>query len=320
MKSIGKKIFIGVLVAGAAVIYVNTVFTAYVEGEKQADDRQFQERFSWWPTDATPGPVKDEVRGGYWWWPTKPGPSSGNVWGNRGYCYIRKIIYDYREDELPAPKPMEMRTALLIRKIIKNVKAYFDYNKADIRDDALPILEDAVKNLKKNQDADILITGNCDVRGSEKYNEKLGQKRGEAVKQFMLDNGVVEDRIKIVSRGKLDAVAPVTDLEGMQKERNAQFMVAVVEEASLPYTGELPEDAQVIEEGTYLENKVEDVEGEVKVSTREYVIQKNDSLWKIAKKELGSGYRWKYLYEFNKDRIGNPNKLKVGTRILIPVE
>jgi nucleoid-associated protein YgaU len=43
-------------------------------------------------------------------------------------------------------------------------------------------------------------------------------------------------------------------------------------------------------------------------------------LWKIAAKELGGGHRWKYLYELNKDKIKNPNKLKPGTKITIPIE
>jgi hypothetical protein len=40
----------------------------------------------------------------------------------------------------------------------------------------------------------------------------------------MVDNGITEDSIKIVSRGKLDAVAPVTDLVDAER-RNAQFMI-----------------------------------------------------------------------------------------------
>ena len=277
-----------------------------------------QKKFSWWPTDAKPAPVKDQERGGYWWWPTQPGQTK--VWGNRGYIYVYKIIFDYKEEELPAPKAHELRPSLLIKKIIKNVKLYFDYNKANIREDAKDILNDAVKILNKNPQADILVTGNCDIRGSEAYNEKLGRRRAEAVKKFMLENGIAEKKIRIISRGKLDAVAHITDLVGMQKDRNAQFMIAEVEEIMLPYEGAAPEEARQIEEGKYIEEKEETVESEVKVSTKEYTIQKGDTLWNIAQKELGSGHRWKYLYELNKDRIKNPDKLKAGKTIVIPVE
>ena len=290
------------------------------EEARKAETEELQKKFDWWPTDAQPAPVEDKAKGGYWWWPKQAGPSSPKVWGNRGYCFVRKYIFDYKEEELPPPQPQELRPSLLIRKIIKNVKVYFEYDKADIRDDAAPILEDAVRALSKNPTANILITGNCDIRGTEKYNEKLGKRRGEAVKKYMLDNGIPEDRIKIISRGKLDAIAYVTDLVGMQKDRNAQFMVAEIEEVMMPYTGRPPEEAKVIEEGKYVEEKEETVTGAVRVSTKEYIVKEGDSLWKIAEKELGKGNRWEYLYEINKDVIKNPNKLKKGTRIVIPIE
>ncbi len=51
------------------------------------ENKDFQKRFEWWPTDANPGPVKDEVRSGRWWWPEKPGQVK--PWGNRGYIYVK---------------------------------------------------------------------------------------------------------------------------------------------------------------------------------------------------------------------------------------
>ncbi len=311
-------------------VYGADKLTKQEKKEKQL--KELQTRFQWWPTDAKPAPVKDEERGGYWWWPTQPGQAK--IWGNRGYVYVYKIIYDYMakdEEEIVEPpkvvespkivKPPELKPSLLVKKIIKNIKIYFDYNKADLRDDHVSILNNAVKTLQRNPDADILITGNCDARGSVEYNLKLGKKRGETVKQFMLDKGIPEERIKIVSRGKLDAVAPVKDLVGMQKDRNAQFMIAEVEEVMIP-AGSFPEDksARAVEQGKYIIEKDEKVESSVKVSTREYVIKKNDSLWKIAEREMGNGNRWQYLYELNKDRIKTPNSLKVGQIITIPIE
>ncbi len=292
------------------------------EEKRKVEEQENTEHFSWWPTDATPAPVKDEERGGYWWWPTTPGTVQ-DLWGNRGFIYVKKIIFDYKADELPPPKPQELRPSLLVKKIVKNVKIYFDYDKALLRDDAIPILEESLGTLKRNPETSILITGNCDIRGSEKYNETLGRKRAEAVKRYMLDNGVPEERIRIVSRGKLDALAHVTDLVGMQKDRNAQFMVAEVEELMLPYEGmekSIAPDAVMVKDGTLLEEKEELLEGEVKVSTREYVVKKGDTLSGIAQKELGAPHRWQNLYQLNKDRIKDPNKLRPGQKILIPQE
>jgi outer membrane protein OmpA-like peptidoglycan-associated protein len=298
------------------------------DARAKQQQEEMQKKFSWWgKTGAKPDPVKDEKRGGYWWWPNAPAQQV-KVWGNGGYVYLR-VIFDYQSDELPPAQPKEMRPSLLIKKIIKNVKIYFDFDKAHLRSDAKPILEDAVKALNKSPETTILISGNCDIRGSEKYNDKLGRKRADSVKKYIIEQGIPEERIKIVSRGKLDAVAPVTDLFGMAKDRNAQFMVAEVQEVMLPTPDQgqtapvevqMPPEAQKVEEGKYVTETKEEVQSEIKVTTREYTVKKGDSLWTIAQSQLGSGHRWKYLADMNKDRVKNPNKLRPGTKIIIPVE
>lgn len=304
--------------------FAQIVNPALRESRRESENKALQEQFQWWPTDAKPSPVKDEQKGGYWWWPDQPGTVK-QLWGNRGYVYVYKVIFDYQdEDEKPTQAaPTDARPSLIIKKIIRNVKIYFDYNKANLRDDHEPILAKAVATLKRNPESSILITGNCDARGSDEYNMKLGKKRGMAVKEYMLDHGIDAERIKIVSQGKLNAIAPVKDIVGMQKDRNAQFMIAEVEEVNIPAT-QKPEDiapqAEKIDESKYLVKEEQEITSSIKASTREYIIQENDSLWKIAEREMGKGSRWEYLYELNKDRIKNPNKLKKGTVIIIPVE
>ena len=272
---------------------------------KTAQDEELAKRFSWWPTDAKPAPVKDESRSGYWWWPDQPGEA--RPWGNQGFVYVRKIIFDYKSSE------GEMKPSLVIKKVLKNVKVLFDYDKSELRDDARAILKSAMGTLERNPNADILITGNADIRGSEQYNQKLGERRAASVKQFMIDQNLPEDRIRILSRGKLDALAPVHDLVGMQKDRNAQFMIAEVEEVMIPASKASLYQDKVIEEK-------QDIESEVKVSSKDYVIQAGDTLWKIAEREYGNGMQWKRLYEFNKDVISNPDRPKKGTKIKIPIE
>jgi len=50
-----------------------------------------------------------------------------------------------------------------------------------------------------------------------------------------------------------------------------------------------------------------------------YTVKKGDSLWAIAKKQYGSGAKWKKIYEANKDVIGsNPNKIYPGQKFTIP--
>ncbi len=269
-------------------------------------DAKLAHKFVWWPTDSKPAPFKDPDRSGYWWWPDQPGQQ--RPWGNQGYIYVRKIIFDYKSEAGEGAKP-----SLIIKRVIKNVKVYFDYDQSNLRDDAVSALDRALDTLEHNPKADILITGNADVRGSEQYNEKLGERRATTVRRFLQDKGLSGDRIRILSRGKLDAMAPTNDLEGMQRDRNAQFMIAEVEEVMIPAS-----QAHLYEDKVIEEKKV--LEGEIRVDTRDYVVQKGDTLWSIAKKEYGDGRQWKRLYEFNKSVISNPDRPKSGTRIKIPIE
>ncbi len=116
------------------------------------------------------------------------------------------------------------------RNVLKEVKVFFDYNEAAIRTDALADLDEAVKLLADNPDAELIITGHADTRGSVEYNEVLGARRADSVKGYIETQGVATDRVRIVSRGEMDAIAQETDESGMQQDRNAHFMVAELQE------------------------------------------------------------------------------------------
>jgi len=275
--------------------------TASLERQKKEAMRQqvLAERFAWWPTDAKPAPYKDPKTGGYWWWPAAPGKLT--PWGNRGYVYLHKIIFDDQG-----------RPHLLVKRIVRNVKIYFNFDKADLREDAYAPIEDAVRILQKEESLTLLLTGNADVRGTEAYNLELAGKRASAVRKAIEAGGISAERVRILSRGKLDAVAPVTDLVGLQKDRNVHFVLAEVEEVKLPESAVVP-PSNVIEE-------VRHVETPVKVSVKHYIVGKNDTLWDIAQREYGNGAQWRRLYEFNRARIDDPQRLKPGIEIEIPIE
>ncbi len=53
-------------------------------------------------------------------------------------------------------------------------------------------------------------------------------------------------------------------------------------------------------------------------STKTYVVQRGDNLYKIAQKTMGDGGQWRKLYNANKTRISDPNAVQVGTQLMIP--
>lgn len=79
---------------------------------------------------------------------------------------------------------------------------YFDYDKANIRDDQKAGLTASADKLKANADIKVTLEGHCDERGTAEYNIALGQKRADSAKSFLIKAGVAADRLKTVSFGK----------------------------------------------------------------------------------------------------------------------
>ncbi len=55
-------------------------------------------------------------------------------------------------------------------------------------------------------------------------------------------------------------------------------------------------------------------------TTREYVVQKNDTLSSISTRELGTAKKWECIYEANRDRLKSPTDLKIGKSLRIPLD
>jgi peptidoglycan-associated lipoprotein len=106
--------------------------------------------------------------------------------------------------ETPTPpppeefKPVDMDAEAL--KALQTV--YFDFDKYDLRSDAVASLGIAAKFLQDHVSFRVLAEGNCDERGSEEYNMGLGEKRAKAVKQYLTSYGISGDRIETTSYGK----------------------------------------------------------------------------------------------------------------------
>ena len=49
-----------------------------------------------------------------------------------------------------------------------------------------------------------------------------------------------------------------------------------------------------------------------------YVVEKNDSLWKIAVRTYGDGYQWTKIWQENKSKLNNPNNLEIGMILNLP--
>ncbi len=79
---------------------------------------------------------------------------------------------------------------------------FYDYDAATIRDDQKAAITADVAWLQAHPGTAVVIEGHCDERGADEYNLALGERRAQAVKDYLLAAGISADRISTVSFGK----------------------------------------------------------------------------------------------------------------------
>jgi peptidoglycan-associated lipoprotein len=102
--------------------------------------------------------------------------------------------------------------------------AFFDYDAADIRNDAKDALTNNGKYLSSHGSSNIVIEGHCDERGSVEYNLALGERRARAAKDFLVSYGVPATRLTTISYGKERPFDAGHDESAWAKNRRAHFV------------------------------------------------------------------------------------------------
>jgi peptidoglycan-associated lipoprotein len=102
---------------------------------------------------------------------------------------------------------------------------FFDYDMSEIRSDAAAVLRAKVGILRASPQVQIRIEGHADERGSTEYNLALGNRRAEAVRQFLVGFGLAENRFAIVSYGEERPMAQGSNESSWARNRRAQFQI-----------------------------------------------------------------------------------------------
>jgi len=103
---------------------------------------------------------------------------------------------------------------------------HFQFDKYDVIPTPNPVLDRAVEILKAYPDVKIELHGHTDSVGPEEYNMKLGLKRAEAVKKYLVDHGINPDNIITKSFGETKPIAPNDTKEGRRRNRRVEFHLA----------------------------------------------------------------------------------------------
>jgi len=147
-------------------------------------------------------------------------------------CYTGKVELPATQAELQEPvvqKPVEPQEPAKVEEpLMVRARIHFDFNKADIKKEYIPLLKEVAKVLKENPNINLRIEGYTDDIGTKAYNQKLALRRAMAVKDFLVKEGIKPERIQVVGFGKERYIAENTTPIGRLTNRRAEFIVIQV--------------------------------------------------------------------------------------------
>src|SRR5689334_3096874 len=117
----------------------------------------------------------------------------------------------------PAPAPAP---APSVQKITLASKALFDFDKAVLRPEGKAAIDsEIISKLRDVQKLElVLVTGHTDRIGTQQYNQRLSERRADAVRDYLVSKGVPRDKIETLGMGKTQPVPGVVCNQKALKE------------------------------------------------------------------------------------------------------
>jgi OOP family OmpA-OmpF porin len=120
----------------------------------------------------------------------------------------------------PPPAPPKPAPAPAVQKITLASKALFDFDKYALKPEGMAAIDsEIIAKLRDVQKLElVLVTGHTDRIGTQAYNQKLSERRADAVRNYLVSKGVAKDKIETLGMGKTQPVPGVTCTMTAMKE------------------------------------------------------------------------------------------------------
>ncbi|MCE9570849.1 MAG: OmpA family protein [Rhodocyclales bacterium] len=116
-----------------------------------------------------------------------------------------------------APKPAAQKVTLA-------ADALFDFNKADLRAEGKSKLDKLAGDIKGIKLEVIIAVGHADRFGTDAYNQKLSEKRAEAVKAYLVSKGVEPNRVYTEGKGKKQPITKADQCKGPKSKKTVDCL------------------------------------------------------------------------------------------------
>ena len=129
---------------------------------------------------------------------------------------------EYRKDI--DMKKVEVGSVIVLRNI------FFDLEKATLRPESKAELERLIKLLTDNPTIKIEISGHTDTRGNDSYNQKLSEDRSESVVNYLIDHGIVKDRLEFKGYGETQLMVSDEEIYKLPKSKREDLQRTTIYE------------------------------------------------------------------------------------------
>jgi OmpA-OmpF porin, OOP family len=123
----------------------------------------------------------------------------------------------------PAPAPAKPAPSSVRQSVVIQADALFDFDKAVVRPDGKRAIDEALSKLNGVDVEMVIATGHTDSIGSDKYNQRLSEKRANAVKEYLVSKGIPASKVTTIGKGESQPVATNKTAEGRQKNRRVDI-------------------------------------------------------------------------------------------------
>jgi outer membrane protein OmpA-like peptidoglycan-associated protein len=169
--------------------------TVQKEVQKELEDTQVPEQ------DVPAACQTDDLECARWYYLNeKPKP---DAWNADAPAFSKKQRWYHVGKTVVPPKPRII--------VLEGVR--FDFDKANLRPDAIPILERNLGELQ-SENVRVKVVGHTDERGTDAYNQDLSQRRAEAVMNYYIQRGIPAERLSAEGRGESEPIATNEPIDG----------------------------------------------------------------------------------------------------------
>ena len=114
---------------------------------------------------------------------------------------------------------------MAVEKITYSAEALFDFDKSVLKPEGRRILDELVEKVQGINLEVMVAIGHTDSIGTEAYNQRLSERRANAVKAYLVSKGIENDRVVTEGKGELQPVASNKTKAGRAQNRRVEIEV-----------------------------------------------------------------------------------------------